>query len=284
MGTGLGVDGQATVTGLADFFQRVVATQMDDVDRRTGHFGESDGPGGGFGFRRGRASQGMVFGSGLAFSQGLLDDHVDGAAIFRMHADHGSGLGGSAHGLENAGIVQHEDAGISHEQLETADSLAHQLRHFCQLRIGQVGDDAVEPVIGHCFGRCLLHPGIERSAQGLAFVLDRKVDQGGSSTEGGSAGAGFEIVRAGGASKWHIEVSVHIDAAWEDVLAGGINQAFGIFTRQAAAQGNHPAVFDGDIGLTSVRSRDHSAAGNDGVEPHWLIPCAPEVPSARAKA
>ena len=50
------------------------------------------------------------------------------------------------------------------------------------------------------------------------------------------------------------------------------------------AERDYAAVFDSDVGLTSIRSRDHGAAGNDGVEPHSLIPCAARVPSVRAEA
>ena len=181
-------------------------------------------------------------------------------------------FGRSAHGFENAGVVEHENAGVGHEQLEAADAFAHQLRHFRQLRVGQVSDDAVKSVIGHRFRRRLLHPGIESGAQGLALVLDGEVDQRGGATEGGGASAGFKIVGAGGAAERHIEVGVNIDSAGEHILAGGVNQARGIFARQAAAQGNHPAACNGDVGLRSIGSRDHGAAGNDGVEPHWLIP------------
>jgi hypothetical protein len=158
------------------------------------------------------------------------------------------------------------------------------LWHFGQLRIGQVGDDAVESVIGYCFRGRLLHPCVEGRAQGLAFVLDGEVDQRGSATEGGGASARFEVVGAGGTSEGHVEVGVDIDPPGENILARGINESVGIFVRQAAAKRDHPAVFNRNIGLTSVRSRDHGAAGNDGVEPHSLIPCAARVPPVRAEA
>ncbi len=149
--TGFGIDRQAAIAGLANFFQRVVATEMNDVDRRSGHFGQGDGAGRSFGLGRGRAREGVILGSGLAFGQCLLDDHVNGAAIFRMHADHGPGLRGGAHGFEDAGVIEHENAGVGHEELEAGNAFAHQLRHLGELRVGQVGDDAVKSVIGHRF-------------------------------------------------------------------------------------------------------------------------------------
>src|ERR1700682_3209351 len=67
--TGFGVDGQAAITGLANLLQRVVTTKMHDVDRRAGHFCESDGARGGFGLRRGWSSERVVLGSGFALGQ-----------------------------------------------------------------------------------------------------------------------------------------------------------------------------------------------------------------------
>ena len=161
LGTGLGIDGQAAIAGLANFFQRVVAAQMHDVDRRAGHFGERDGARRGFGFGRGRARERVILRSGLSFGQRLLDDHVDGAAVFRVHADHGAVLRGRAQGLEDAGVVEHENAGIGHEQFEAGDAFADQFVHLGQLCAGKVGDDAVKCVVADGLARSLAHPGVE---------------------------------------------------------------------------------------------------------------------------
>ena len=53
--TGFGIDGQAAIACFADFFQSVIAAQMHDVQRGAGHFGQSDGARGSFGFGGGRA-------------------------------------------------------------------------------------------------------------------------------------------------------------------------------------------------------------------------------------
>ena len=98
MRAGFGVGGQTTVAGFADFFERVVAGEMNDVDRRAGHFREGDGAGGGFGFGGGGAGERVILWRALAFGESLLDDHVDGAAVFRVHADQAAVFGGLAHG------------------------------------------------------------------------------------------------------------------------------------------------------------------------------------------
>ncbi len=47
-------------------------------------------------------------------------------------------------------------------------------------------------------------------------------------------------------------MGVDIDPAGKNVLALGIDQAFGIFARQAAAERSHAAVFNRDIRLAGV--------------------------------
>ena len=61
-----------------------------------GHLRQRDGARRGFGFRRGGAGERVILGRGLALGQRLLDDHVDGAAVLGVHADHGAGLGRGA--------------------------------------------------------------------------------------------------------------------------------------------------------------------------------------------
>src|ERR1022692_4500271 len=47
--------------------------------------------------------------------------------------------------------------------------------------------------------------------------LEGKSDDGAGAAEGRGAGAGEEIVGAGGAAKWHVEVGMAIDAAGQNV-------------------------------------------------------------------
>src|SRR5437879_9954914 len=50
----LSIDWQAPVAGLANFFQRIIAAQMYDVHRRTGHLRQRDGARGSLGLGCGR--------------------------------------------------------------------------------------------------------------------------------------------------------------------------------------------------------------------------------------
>ena len=241
---------------------------MNDVDRRTRHFRQRNGARGGFGFGRSRTSESVILGRRLAFGQSLLHDHVDGAAVFGVHADHRAGAAGHAQGFEDAAVIEHENAGIRHEELETGDAVADELFHFLKARIGKIGDDAMEAVVGDSFRGCLLHPCVECGAQRLAFVLDREVDESGGTAECGCAGAGLEIIRARSAAERHVQVCVDVNPAGEDVFAGHIEDTPGVFARQAAADGDDLAVLNGKVGLVSICGSGHGPVGNDSVESH----------------
>src|SRR5207244_532231 len=98
---------------------------------------------------------------------------------------------------------------------------------------GQVGNDAVESIIGGGFCRSLLHPCIKGSAQRLAFVLDGKINQRSGSAEGGSAGAGLKIVGAGGAAEGHIEMCVNVNPAGHDVPVLCVNNTGSVLARKS---------------------------------------------------
>ena len=66
---GFGVGGDAAVAGFANFFESVVAGEMDDVDGAVGHFGESDGAGSGFGFGGGGASERVILRGFFSFGE-----------------------------------------------------------------------------------------------------------------------------------------------------------------------------------------------------------------------
>src|SRR5205814_4584127 len=115
-----------------------------------------------------------------------------------------------------------EDAGICHEKFETGHTFADKLRHLFDLRLRQVSDDAMECIIRNRLRSCLLHPGVERSSQRLAPVLNSEINQGRGAAECGSAGAGLEVVSAGSSAERHVEMRVHVDPAGHNVLALGV--------------------------------------------------------------
>src|SRR5207248_3749861 len=77
--TGFGVGWKAAVAGFADFFKRVVAGEMDDVDGGAGHFREGDGAGSGCGLSGGGTRERVILRCGLSFGEGLLEQDMAGA-------------------------------------------------------------------------------------------------------------------------------------------------------------------------------------------------------------
>src|SRR5207237_1883463 len=132
----------------------------------------------------------------LALGESLLNVYINGAAIFGVHADQAGMLGGLAHGAKNRGVVEHEHAGIGHEELEAGDAFANELAHFLELRGAEIGDYAVEGVVRDSFVVSFFHPSVKGLAEGLAFVLDGEVDQRGGAADSGGGGAGLKVVSA----------------------------------------------------------------------------------------
>ena len=120
----LGVGGQPAVARLANFFERLVAGEMNDVDRRAGHFRQRDCARSGFGFGGGGTRKRVIFRGALPFRQRLLDDHIDSPAIFGVHADQSGCFAACAMARKMRGVVEHEYAGIGHKKLETRHALA----------------------------------------------------------------------------------------------------------------------------------------------------------------
>ena len=265
---GFGVDGDAAVAGFANFFERVVAGEMNDVDGGAGHFCESDSPGGGFGFGGGGAGESVILGSTFPFGKGLLDDDVDRAAVFGVHADETVVSCGLAHGFEDGGVIQHEHAGVGHEEFEAGDTFADELGHFLELRGAEIGDDAVEGVVGNSFIVGLFHPGIERLAEALALVLDGEIDERSGAAEGCGDGAGLKIVGAGGAAEGHVEVGVHVDAAGDDEHANSVDDAGGVLDGEASGDGGDLFAVDAEIGDGGVGGGDDGAVTDYGVKAH----------------
>ncbi len=267
--TSLGVGGQAAVAGLAHFFERVVAGEMNDVDGRAGHFREGDGARSGFGFGGGRARERVIFRRAFSFGQRLLDDHVNRLrrspracrsrplcfAAWRM-------------ALKIVRVINHEDARVGHEELEAGDAFADELAHLLELRGAEIGDDAVEGVVNDGLVVGFLHPGVESLAERLPFVLDGEVDKRGGAAESRRDGAGLEIIGAGGAAEGHVEMGVDINAAGDQQAAGGVDDAAGVFDGKPRGEGADFLAVDADVGDASIRRRDHRAVANYRVELH----------------
>ena len=101
------------------------------------------------------------------------------------------------------------------------------------------------------------------------FVLNGEVDQRGRAAESRSAGAGFKIVGAGGASEGHVEMRVHVDAAGENIFSSGVQNLRGIFSRQIFADGRDLTVRDGNVCHVRIGCGHHGSVGDDRIEAHY---------------
>ena len=110
---GFGIGAQSAVARLADFFERVVAREVHDINRRAGHFRQSDGSRRRFRFGGRRPGERVIFRRAFAFRERALHDYVNRSAVFRVHADHSSAVRRGGHGAKNRRVVQHE----THQQV-----------------------------------------------------------------------------------------------------------------------------------------------------------------------
>src|SRR5712671_8246327 len=74
LGASFRVSGQAPAACFANFFERLIAGEMNNVDGRSGHFRERNRSAGGFGFGRGGTGERVILRRALALGQSLLND------------------------------------------------------------------------------------------------------------------------------------------------------------------------------------------------------------------
>ena len=96
---------QASFSRATHFLHRVSRRQVNDVGGHTRHLGERDRAACRFGFGGHWAGQRMPLGLGVAFFERALDEGVDDAAVFRVHADESAVVLGAQHRFENRGVV-----------------------------------------------------------------------------------------------------------------------------------------------------------------------------------
>jgi len=208
--------------------------------------------------RASRARQRVIFRRGLPFSECLLHEHVDDAAVLGVHADRPAVLPCPQQRPEDARVVQHEDAGIRHEQLERGHTLAHERVHLQFHLIGELRDDHVEAVVDGRLSVRLLHPRVPCVVQRLTLVLNREVDHGRCAAMRSGDGARLEVIRRRRPAKRHVEMRVHIDAAGEEVLALCVDDAIRVH-RQRRTNGGDLFTVDEHVAFVEIAGGDNDA-------------------------
>ena len=109
---------QAALLRVLELAQRVLVREMHDVHRGAGHMGDGDGAVGGLSFCMGRPAVRVMVRLGFAFREHARNYDVDYAAILSMDAAEGVQQACFVHDFVHQPVVDHEDVGIGHEELE----------------------------------------------------------------------------------------------------------------------------------------------------------------------
>ena len=152
-------------------------------------------------------------GAVLPSARGLLDDHVNHRPVLGMHADQRAILRGLPHRLENRGIIDHQDVGIGHEQLEAGHTLAHHVVHVFEPRVAKVGHDHVQAVVDASLAVGFFPPRIERRAHLGPTRLNGEVHNRCRPANRSRARARLKIIRGVGPAKRHVEMRMRVDPA-----------------------------------------------------------------------
>jgi hypothetical protein len=158
-----------------------------------------------------------------------------------------------------AGVIEHENAGIRHEQLERGQALAHQRIHFELHLVVELGDDHVEAVVDDRFSLGLPLPLLPRVVECLPTVLNREVDNRRGAAKRCRRRSRLEVVGGSAAAKRHVEMRVDVDAARKQVFPRGIDHAIRLH-RQHRADDRDLLALDQHVALVQVGGRDDGAA------------------------
>ncbi len=218
---------QAALLRVLELAQGVLVGEMHDVHRGAGYMRDGDGAVGGLSFCMGRPAVRVMVGLGFALREHARNHDVDYAAILGVDAAEGVQQACLVHDLVHQPVVDHEDAGIGHEELEGRDAFLHHGFHLGQaLRAvarSKVGHGHVQSVVDAGLAVALGQPGFQSLTHGVAAGLQGEVDDGGGSAHGCGDGAGAVIVGGYGAAEGHVEMGVHVDAAGHNEETGGID-------------------------------------------------------------
>ena len=196
-----------------DRLDRLLAGDVDDVERAAGDAGQLDRAVRRLALGLGRPGERVVLRLGLALRERLLHEHVDRVAVLGVHHHERARLGRDLHRLEERLVVDHQRALVGHEELVGGDPLVGQRRELLErAAVLQVGDGDVVAHVDQLLALGLRLPVGERVAEARAGSLDAEVDVRGRAAAGRSALARLDVVDRRRAAERHVEMRVRIDA------------------------------------------------------------------------
>ena len=157
-----------------------------------------------------------------------LDEDVDRVPVLGVHHHERAARRCDLHRAEERLVVDLEDALVRHEELVRGDALLGQHGELLERpAVVEIGDGDVEAVVDQRLSVRLGVPDLERLRERLAPGLDAEVHVARRSPAGGRALTRLEVVDRDGAAERHVEMRVRVDAARQDVLAGGVDRPVG---------------------------------------------------------
>ena len=185
-----------------------------------------------------------------------LDEDVDRVPVLGVHHHERAARRCDLHRAEERLVVDLEDALVRHEELVRGDALLGQHGELLERpAVVEVGDGDVEAVVDQRLSVRLGVPDLERLRERLAPALDAEVHVARRSPAGGRALTRLEVVDRDGAAERHVEMRVRVDAARQDVLAGGVDRPVGRDV-EIGADERDPLALDEDV-------RDELVGGGD---------------------
>ncbi|KAG1647452.1 CTP pyrophosphohydrolase [Nymphon striatum] len=261
--------------------------QVHDVQRGCADLGQLDCAVGSFAFQLGPPNAPVVDRVGFASLDRLLCEQIDRDAVLGVHHDHGAIARGLLHGPKNLGVVAQEDPRVRHEQLEAGDAFVDQDVHLFERTVIDASENHVEGVVDRAVAFGFGHPLVETCPHVLAGLLYGEVDDRCGATPGGGPGPGLEGVASVGSPKREFHVGVAIHAAGDDVLAGGIDDAFGATFGGVSGGGtgrhkrNDGLAIDKNVGGVSPGGGDDGAAFDHDGHGIYKVRSAVEVVVAK---
>ena len=152
---------------------------------------------------------------------------------------------------------------IDHEDFEGGNAEIDGFLHGVQQVAVDVLHTHVESIVDSSLGSAQGVSALDGVHHVLVKVLQNIVEDGGGAAAGGGPGAGEVAVSGDGAAKGHGQVSMGVDSAGQDQLAGGVHHIGAAVGGQIRADGGDLAVLHRKVRLKHFRGSDDRTVLND---------------------
>ena len=201
----------------------------------------------------------------FAFLAELVGDLLDHVTVLGVQGDDRARVRRHLHRAEDRQVVDHHRAGVGHQEFEAGHPLSGQRTQLFQvLRRREVRRHQVESVVDHSLGFGLATPTLNRLKRRHPLpLLSCEIDDRGRAAKGGRHRARLPTVGGHGVEGRLAQMRVHVDPAWNHVLALRGHSRVRVDLKLRADLHDH-AVVQIDIGdKLFARRRDDPARNQD---------------------